>query len=281
MSTLKFVYKVTRIEQCLIAGLSTWLIALLSNGPLWFNEPKVAAGVCMFFGCMGASVFHYGRRHDVYAKKWYDLVIITRPTLLMWCGGVAFAISIGIAIATLPAYCVWITVANCAIILLYANFLDQFWPFKNVAIALVCVTPIVMGWYSGHRLHPVVPYLILAIFCAYLAREILKDIEDRDANHGKRFTMVMSLGIPTCQRIAAALLVSTGVLLLFGLTKLNMPDAWLGAFILTPYGFGIVVLMMYARLLYRGGHLFHYYRVIDAGMVGLMAATLALRTLLY
>ncbi len=281
MSTLKFVYKITRLEQCLIAGLSTWLIALLSNGPLWFNEPKVAAGLCMFFGCMGASVFHYGRRHDVYARKWYDLVIIKRPTPLMLAGIGAFGISIGIAYYYLSTFCLAIAVANLLIILLYANFLDQYWPFKNLAIALVCVTPIVMGWYSGHRLHPIVPYLMTSIFFAYWAREALKDAEDQDANRGKRFTMVMSLGVRTCQRIAAGLLVVSGTCLFLGLWKLHLPETWESIFIYSPYLFGIGILILYARLLHRGGHLFHYYRVIDAGMLGLMVATLGIRTFLY
>ncbi len=280
MESLKYVYKVTRLEQCLIVGLGTWLIALLSNGSLWLNEPKVAAGISMFFSCMGASLFHYGRRHDVYAKKWYDLVVIKRPGILMTGGLASFIISILTAATLLPTFCVWIAVFNFLVILLYANFLDQFWPFKNLAIALVCVTPIVMGWYSGHRLHPIVPYLIVAIFCIYLAREILKDIEDRHANRGKRFTMVMSLGIITCQHIAAGLL-GLGVLCLCGgLLQLNWPHSPSAFFIFTPFFFAIYLLCKYIRRLMGGSHVAQLYRVIDVGMVALMTSTLAIRATL-
>ncbi|MFA6553483.1 MAG: UbiA family prenyltransferase [Patescibacteria group bacterium] len=281
MSSLKWIYKVTRLEQCLIAGLSTWLIALLSNGPLWLNEPKVAAGISMFFSCLGASLFHHGRRHKLYAEKWYDPIIIKHPGVLIACGTAAFICSIVIAGIALPALCTQIAIANFLIILLYAEFLDQYWPFKNLAIALVCVTPIVMGWYSGHRLHPVVPFLMAAIFCTYFAREILKDIEDRDANHGKRFTMVMSLGINTCQRIAGGLLGIAILCLAGGLLQLAQPHSISATLIYVPYLFSMYFLGRYIRYLLRDVHAFHRYRLIDIGMLSLMASTLALRATLY
>lgn len=281
MSSLKYVYKVTRIEQCIIAGVSTWLIALLSNGPLWLNEPKVAAGISMFFSCMGASLFHYGRRHDVYARKWYDLVIVKRPNAIMACGLAAFACSILVAGIALPAICVQIAIFNLLVILLYANFLDQYWPFKNLVIALVCVTPIVMGWYSGHRLHPIVPYLIAAIFCTYLAREILKDIKDRDANRGIRFTMVMSLGITTCQRIAGGLLGTAILILIAGIPHLPWQHSSNMVLILAPYIIAAYLLYRYTKRLMGATLVAQRYRAIDLGMLGLMTSALALRISLY
>ncbi|MFZ6036265.1 MAG: UbiA family prenyltransferase [Patescibacteria group bacterium] len=281
MVSLKFLYKVTRIEQCLIVSLSTWLIALLSDGPLWFNQPKIAAGVSMFFSCLGASLYHYGRRHDVYAKKWYDLVLVNRPMLLILSGTISFCCSIVTAAAFLPPFCTWIAIANFMIIMLYANFLDQYWPFKNIAIALVCVTPIIMGWYSGHRLHPIVPFLIAAIFCAYLAREILKDIQDRSANHGKRFTMVMSIGITASQRIAAALLSLAALFLIGGLVPLVDSSSIVLTIIAIPYLWGIFLLFRYARYLLAPAPIAHQYRTIDFGMLALMISTLGLRVLLH
>lgn len=281
MGSLKFLYKVTRIEQCIIAGLSTWLIALLSNGPLWSNEPKVAAGVSMFFSCLGASLFHYGRRHDIYAKKWYDLVIVNQPLVLILSGAIAFLLSIAIAGVFLPAICTWIALFNFAMIMFYANFLDQYWPFKNLAIASVCVSPVVMGWYSGHRMHPIVPFLMAGIFCAYLAREVLKDNDDLAANRGKRFTMVMSLGMKTTQRIAGALLFLSILCFIGGLLQLRYTELFSAAPVFIFFLIGMYFMINLAKRLLPGSYVSNRYRVIDLGMVNLMIATLMLRITLY
>jgi len=291
MGTLKYVYKVARIEQSLIVGISTWLIALLSNGPLWFSTPKVAVAFCMVCSCMGSSLFHYGRRADIYKRKWYDPVTVARPWLLISIGSLLFAGSILIALAYLPTGCLWIAVFNFLTIMLYANFLDQFWPWKNLVIAFVCSTPVAAGWLSGHRMHPIVPYLVAAIYGAYLAREILKDVIDRDANRGKRFTMVMSLGIKPTLRIAGMVLLASVCILAYAtqFLPLSVPDhpIWISA--RESYPFIIIVLYclgMYFPLhlgwkLVRGGRFENYYRYVDIGMVFLMLATLTIRVGLY
>ncbi len=290
MSTLKYMYKVTRPDQSLLVGASAWLIALLSNGPDWFTSQKVAVAICMACSCMGASLFHYGRRADIYARKWYDKVDVTHPWLLQLCGGALFGCSLLIAATHLPAACFWVALANCIFIACYANFLDQYWPWKNIVIAFVCTTPIFAGWFSGHRLHPIVPSMICAIYCAYLAREILKDVVDREANHGKRFTMVMSIGItPSIRAAGSALLLSVGALL-YALRNVTFSPLDYGAarsigiyelVMLTCYTAAVCILFGFGWQLVRGQRRETAYRTIDVSMICLMLAVLTIRTGMY
>jgi hypothetical protein len=48
-----------------LGGIAAWIVALLSNGPDWFNAHKVFAGIVMALSVWGASVWHYGARADV------------------------------------------------------------------------------------------------------------------------------------------------------------------------------------------------------------------------
>lgn len=217
MSTFQYLKKISRPKQCLLAGITAWVVALLSNGPTWFTSVKLAAGAVISLQVLAASIWHYGARADVYARKHWDPVYVKRPWLLKIIGASLFLFSIVLSITFLPVECTAVAILNAIIILFYARLLDQYWPWKNLSIAGVCVTPLILGWFSGHRLNPVVPPLIAATFCIYLCREIFKDVVDLKANQGKRFTMVMQVGIPTANRIGGIILAVAIVFVIYSL----------------------------------------------------------------
>jgi len=272
LSSLHFWYKVTRIEQCLIAAISAWLIALLSNGPLWFNQPKLIAAGCIFLSFLGGSLLHYGIRADVYQRKWWDRVIVKNPARLKTLGLLALSASVGLAVL-LPAACVMNAVSNFIIILLYSNLIDRYWPWKNLAIAFACLSPLLVGWWSGHRLNPIVPPLIGATFCIYLTREIMKDVMDLSANRGRRFTMAMALGKENALRVG-------GIALCIGLFLLTeaiqYADSSLSAIVSI-----VIALALFSslaiHLLRRVTAAAKFYRAIDIGIVLLMFGALCLR----
>lgn len=221
MSTLRYVVKISRPMQCTLGGLTAWLVALLSNGPSYVTLPKVMAGVVIFLSILASSVWHYGARADVYARKHWDPVFVKNPRLLMFFGAILFIASMILAGIFLPVQCMIIAMLNAIIIMLYAKKIDRYWPWKNLAIAGVCVTPLVLGWFSGHRMNSVLPSLILATFCVYLAREIFKDIVDIQANRGKRFTMVMEIGLIASLRIGGIALSFAILLILYSLQYIS------------------------------------------------------------
>ena len=211
MRSLPFWQKVIRLRHCLAAAVAAWAVALLSNGPFWFSQEKLAAAACAFFSVMGASLYHYGARHDVYEKKYWDPVIVADPHLLTTLGSTAFLFSIGVATFWLPRACVGIALINFFLILLYGRVLDRYFLTKNPVISYLCVTPLLLGFFSGHRLHPVLEPVLGVAFFLYLSREFLKDIEDYDANRRSgRFTVPIVFGRRVTMLLAGvALLAAT------------------------------------------------------------------------
>lgn len=206
MTRLRWLFKVTRPVQFIAAALTTWGVALLSNGSDHFTTPKIAAAISTGMGVLGASVFHYGAANKMYARKFWDLVDVKRPRLLVAVGTLLMAASAGVTWRLLPNECFWLVVFDAIAILLYSRILSKHWITKNVAIALVCTTPVLLGWFSGHHAHPALPYIGAVAFCAYFAREIVKDVHDVRANRGIRVTLPISIGVKGALRIAGVLM---------------------------------------------------------------------------
>lgn len=194
MSSFKFWIKVARPDQCLIAALATWTIALLSNGHDIWSANKVAAAMTILIEVMGASIFHYGAARKMYARKYWDLVEGSRPWILVTVGSLLMIIAVSIAFHYLPRICFWIAMADTLSISLYARVLSKHWVTKNTVIAFVCTTPVLMGWLAGNHIHPALPYFFVIVFFSYLGREIFKDINDIEANNGIRITLPIWLG---------------------------------------------------------------------------------------
>ena len=202
MTRALWFYKVTRPVQFIAAAFGTWVVALLSNGPDPVSSNKVAASVAMGLTVLAASIFHYGAANRMYARKVWDLVKVENPAGLIVTGLVIFVASCLVAAVYLPWECSAIATIDAIIVVLYARVLSKRWITKNTVIAFACTTPILMGWLAGHRLHPVVPYAIAISFSAYLAREIVKDIQDIRANQGIRVTLPIQIGVVGAMRIA-------------------------------------------------------------------------------
>jgi len=276
MSTLKYLTKITRPLQCLLGGTTAWTIALLSNGPTWFTVEKVAAGAVISLSIVASSFWHYGARADVYAKKHWDPVFVKRPWVLMCAGIITFLASVILAAIFLPAECAAIAILNAIVIILYAKRLDQLWPFKNISIAAVCVTPLLLGWFSGHRLNPIVPSIISATFFVYLSREIFKDVVDIEANRGKRFTMVMSLGPIAAQRVGGVSLAFAIALIFFSIFWAPAPDLWV-----LPFAIGTGWLSWFAVKALNGENIAIKFPWMDIGTAMILLSLLGMRVGMY
>lgn len=277
MSTLKYWLKVSRLTQCVLGALAAWLVALLSNGPTWLTLPKISVFVAMFFNIWGASVWHYGRCHEIYARKHWDPVFTEHPLVLLYAGATGFAISIIISWVFLPMWCVLVVALNSVILMfLYARFLDQYWPWKNITIALVCITPLIFGWFSGHRLCPVVPSMIFATFFFYVAREMFKDMVDLEANMGRRFTMVMEIGTDAATRVGGIMLLISIFLLLHSLWYL--PDS---LSVRAPCILGIMYLSYFTIESLRGRNIAPKFRWMDIEVGMILICLFSIRFQMY
>lgn len=205
---VRFLWKVTRPIQFLTAFMGTWCVALLSNAPTSY---RLYASLVMGLICLGASLFHYGAARKMYARKDWDLVQVNHPALLVLSGLAAFGGAVAISWRHLPWECMAITCFDVIAISLYARMFSRLWLTKNITIALVCVTPILMGWAIGSRIHPAIHYTLWAVFSAYYAREIVKDVHDIRANDGIRVTLPMVIGVSDALRLAGFVLALSAV----------------------------------------------------------------------
>ncbi len=231
MGSFKFWLKV--VQNSLVAGLATWVTAILSNGADWFANYKILASLIMAIGVLGASVWHLGAAHHVYARKEEQLPSLG-DSAQKWCmgiGGLAMIWSTVLALIYLNSTCQTIIALDAVIIFTYSRFLSRHWITKNVVIAFTCTSPVLLGWSSGSHNHPAVPWGIAIAFFVYLVRETLKDATDRKANHGFRLTLPLWLGVPKARKIAGCfMLPALTCFLLFGLTLVNY--SW---YVFLPY----------------------------------------------
>jgi 4-hydroxybenzoate polyprenyltransferase len=206
MRSFRSYVMIARPQHMLLAALTTWVAAMLSNGPHWFTTAKVVAPTIMAFSVFGASLFHFGAANQMYTRKSESLAV-RDPALLdgLFFGGIASILTaIAITFTYLNETCRLIVVADATIILAYPNLLSRHWFSKNSLIAFVCVSPILIGWLAGSHQHSSIPYGIGMAFFSFLAREIVKDVQDRKANHGYRWTLPLWLGVIPARRIAGA-----------------------------------------------------------------------------
>jgi hypothetical protein len=205
MNTYKWLYKVTRPVGFIAAGLASWVIAIVCNGPNIFSSNKIAAGAAMALNCLGASVFHFGAANRMYARKVWDVVPIEKPWKLVLAGACIFASSLLTAWKYLPSSCLCIIACNILILVLYARTLSSTWWTKNWCMAYVCSTPILLGWLAGSHPSPILPLATGSVFCLYWSKEIIKDVLDIKANCGIRVTLPIRFGIPGALRVGGVL----------------------------------------------------------------------------
>jgi 4-hydroxybenzoate polyprenyltransferase len=215
-----FVYstQMVRPHLMLLAAVSTWVIAMLSNGPHYFTTAKVVSPIVMALLVMGASLYHFGAANPMYTRKSEALFLepVVRKRLIL-AGLASLGSAIFLTFTYLNSTCQPIVLSSVFIIVAYPTLLSRHWLTKNILIAFVCASPVLLGWFAGHRLHPSVPYGITVTFFAYLAREIVKDIQDRRVNNGYRHTLPLTFGLTAARQITAGVLtLALATLVVFG-----------------------------------------------------------------
>ncbi len=195
-------YKLVRPILPISSGIATWIIAQFCGAAF---EQSIAAAISMALNTIGASFYHYGGANWMYARK-SERFKFKNPETIRLLGLVIFSFSIAIAVLWLPKICVLICLFNTIAIAAYSAKLSSHWTTKNITMAIVCITPIVIGWQAGVTSHPIVGWGIVMAAFAYFAREVIKDVKDILANEGKRVTLPMVLGINHALQLAGILL---------------------------------------------------------------------------
>lgn len=206
--------RVLRLKHGLTASAATWLVAMLCLDQRHMPTAVWMASLAIGISCVSASVFHYGAANRMYTRKG-ETLSSQYPRRLVIVGTIGFFLSLVIGSLYLPGGAQVILWYNFLAVACYSRWLSRHWATKNLTIALVLTSPILIGWLTVRVWHPMLGYLIAAVFCGYLAREMVKDIGDIKANCGLRVTLPIWIGIPGATRIAViSLSISIALLVL-------------------------------------------------------------------
>jgi geranylgeranylglycerol-phosphate geranylgeranyltransferase len=111
------------------------------------------------------------------------------------------------------------TVAVLLVMRLYSPWLKRAGLVGNLVVAVLASLPFVYGSYAAGSWARGVPLVLIAI-PLHLARELAKDLDDRDADRGARRTLPLAAGVQLARIAIIVALAATGVALAFGLAPL-------------------------------------------------------------
>ena len=132
-------------------------------------------------------------------------------------------------------------------------------------------------------MNPIVPYLIIAITGIYLAREVMRDVVDLEANKGKRFTMVMYLGVKQTLQIAGLVFLISASIFAYAIHHLQLPNTdniihnFASILIISLYLASIIITSHLGWQLVRGKRFENCYRYTDGWITMMMLAILIMR----
>ncbi len=227
---LSFLNSLFRPILPIAGGMTAWVISQACGANY---RTSLAAALAIGLSTIGASLYHIGDRHEIYARK-AERVEVKDPKLMVFLGQIVFSCSIAVAVLWLPKTCIFVCMFNSITIAAYSARLSGHWKTKNLTMAIVCSTPVAIGWFAGNFGHPIVPWALAIAAVAHLSRELVKDVEDRIANHGFRVTLPMVLGPDKTLQIAGGLLLIAAILpiFIFRFTRNRFQESMVGISIL-------------------------------------------------
>jgi geranylgeranylglycerol-phosphate geranylgeranyltransferase len=168
------------------------------------------------------------------ANSWNDLVDVyidrfAHPRRPLVTG--ALTLRAADRIAMLAATCAVIAASEVSVALgivsvgvlllmrLYSPWIKRAGPAGNLLVSVLASLPFVYGSYAVGQWERGVPLVLIAI-PLHLARELAKDLDDREADRGARRTVPLLLGVPTARVAIIAALLASGIALAFGLAPL-------------------------------------------------------------
>jgi geranylgeranylglycerol-phosphate geranylgeranyltransferase len=111
------------------------------------------------------------------------------------------------------------TVAVLLLMRLYSPWLKQMGFVGNLVVSVLASLPFVYGSYAAGSWARGIPLVLIAI-PLHLARELAKDLDDREADRGARRTLPLAAGVQSARIAIIGALGASGAALAFGLAPL-------------------------------------------------------------
>lgn len=217
MSSFHFYLQAARLQHAFMGATASFLLASLSGASVFVS---CLAALVIALDVLGASLYYFAVANKMYAlKKSSYLMSSTANRHMMIMGLIAMASAIAISLFRLSWPCVYLTVFNALVVVSYKDLVSKWWGSKNLLMAMVCTSPVLLGWWAGKNTHPQVPLASVIVFFAYLAREIIKDIQDREVDRGLRRTLVLQHDIGVARVMAGTALLAACYCLVVLLTS--------------------------------------------------------------
>lgn len=218
MKTLNAYFKIIRFTNLVLVFFSVFLMNWSITGHFYqYNSILLALGICLI--AAGGYVIndYYDVKIDVVNKP--NLVLIDR--FISRKQAIIFHLTLNIAALLLSLFLSHKIqlIFCCSAVLLwwYSNTLKRLPFWGNLSIAILSSLSILCVFLINHIQNKTLLFFGLLIFISTLAREIVKDIEDKegDQSHGCR-TIPIVFGLRKSKNLIRLLLiVFSGVVLLF------------------------------------------------------------------
>jgi 4-hydroxybenzoate polyprenyltransferase len=241
--------RLARLQHVLMGAMTTWLVVTMSDGS---TTARFFSPLAIGLDILGASLFYFAAANKMYILKDRSYALYKKQRVVVTALGLmAMLGAIVVATCCLSRLCVCLTIFNALVILYYKDFVSKRWWSKNPMIAMVCVTPILIGWAAGENTHPSVPSAAILAFFAYLVREIIKDIQDQRVDRHLRLTLPLVFG-PTLARWTAGFLLLLG-LYFWLLLAASVPTGQYHVFVPLLIGLSYFGRVTYSLLLSKAG----------------------------
>lgn len=214
MSTLVAYLRLMRVHSCVAAVTGALVVAALLNEDPW-SSAVVTACLVVFLVTGGGNALndYHDREIDRINKPSRPLpsgAIPARVALLL-----AWSLFVAGIVACVPLGppCVAVAVVNTGLLVAYARSSKRWGIGKNLVVAWLVGSLFLFTALAVGKADVLVVTLGACAFLATLAREIVKDIEDAEADrNGNARTLPLRIGAAPARRIAfAALAASVGL----------------------------------------------------------------------
>jgi len=206
MRSLYYYFQMARFQHVLMGSLTALVVVTLSAGS---DTAKVFSPLAVALQIMGASLYYFAVANKMYILKNQHYALSKGRVLVTGLVGLASMLAgVLISIFWLNKSCVYITVFNTLAIVFYKDIISKWWLSKNIVMGVVCTSPVIIAWWAGMDTHPSVPWGTAVVFFVYLAREIVKDIQDVDVDRGLRKTLALQCDVGVARVVAGTLILA-------------------------------------------------------------------------
>ena len=215
-------YRAVRIVNSTMAALAVFVGASIATVSFATQWPVLIGMIAAFLVCAAGQIINDFFDFEIdlkKGKKKYESVTKENKQQLLWIAIVFFVIGNALALF-INQNAFLIAIGITVLLIIYSSVLQKQKWLGNLVVALGTALPLVFGA-AVFGDFVVIVWLAASAFLANWAREIVKDVEDLEADEGKKTTLPMLFKMSTIDSIVA-MLVFLAIVLSYAPVFLNL-----------------------------------------------------------